>query len=54
MDQNQNYIYSPENMDSPKAQDPTTLVPTNNKAPPSKVGNYTKIGDIWNLKHETR
>ena len=32
----------PENMDSPKAQYPTTAAPSNKKAPPLEGGNRTK------------
>ena len=42
----------PDSMDYPKAQDPTTLVPANNKAPLLEGGNYTKIGGMGYLKHE--
>ena len=38
--------------DSPKAQDPTTLVLANNKPPQLEGGHYTKIGGMWNLKYE--
>ena len=51
MDQNQNSNSSPENMDSPKAQDPTNVVPTKTKDTPSEGGHYMKIDGIWNLKH---
>ena len=40
-------------MDLPKARDPTTLVPPNNKATPLEGGNYTKICGMWTLKHNT-
>ena len=41
-------------MDSPKAQDPTNLVPDNNKAPPLEGRHSTNIVSIWNLNHEIR
>ena len=43
---------SPENKDSQKSQDPNTVVPDKNKAPPLEGVHSTKIGGIWNLKHE--
>ena len=43
MDKNQNSNYSPDNMDSPKAQDSTTVVPANKKALPLEGGNSTKM-----------
>ena len=48
--QNQ-YLYQ-DNMDSQKAQDPTTMVPDNKKDPPLDGGNFKKSGGIWNLKYE--
>ena len=32
--------------------DPTTVVPDNRRAPPFEVWHSTKIGGMWNLKHE--
>ena len=52
MDHNQNSNSSPENMDSPKSQDPTNMVPDKTKDTPLAGGNYMKIGDMWTLKHE--
>ena len=52
MDCIQIYNYSPNNMDSPKSQDPTTVVSSNNKAPPLEGINYPKIGGMQTLKHE--
>ena len=49
---NQNSNYPPDNMDSPQAQCPTTVVPDNNKTIPLEGGNYTKNGYLWTLKHE--
>ena len=44
MDQIQTSNYSPDNMDEPKDQYPTTMILANKKYPPLEVGNYTKIG----------
>ena len=52
MSQKQNS--SPGNMDSLKAHDTDTVVPTNKKSPPLEGGHYMKIGCLWNLKHEIR
>ena len=52
MDQIKISKYSPEKRDSPKAEDPTTVVPANKKAPPLQGGNSMRIGGIWTLKHE--
>ena len=38
---------------SPKAQDLTTVVPSNKRGPPLKGGHYTTVGGMWILKHET-
>ena len=35
--------YSPEQKDSPKAQNPTTVVPANKRDPPLEYGNYKKM-----------
>ena len=48
----QNDTSSPDNMDSPKAQDPTTMVPAIKKAPQLEGRHSTKIGGMWNLKYE--
>ena len=37
---------------SAKDQYPTTVVPSNTKAPPLEGVYSTKIGDMWNLKYE--
>ena len=37
---------------SPKAQDPTTVVPANKRDQPLQDGHYKKIGGMWTLKHE--
>ena len=39
----QNKNYSPEKIYSTKDQEYTTVVPSNNKAPPPEVGNSTKM-----------
>ena len=43
---------SPDKKDSPKVQDPTTLVPANKRDPLMESGCSTKIGGMWDLKHE--
>ena len=48
----QNQHSSPVNMDSPKYQDPDTVVSTNKKYSPLEGGNSTKHCDMWTLKHE--
>ena len=50
----QNQHSSPDNMDSPKAQDHDTVVLANNKTPPLEGEHYMKIGGMWTLKHEIR
>ena len=47
----QNKTSYPDRMNPQKAQDITTVVPDNNKAPLLEVGHYTKFGPIWHLKH---
>ena len=42
MDKNQYYNTSPDNMDSPKSQYNTTVVPVNNKSTPLEGGHSTK------------
>ena len=54
MDQINISILSPNHNDSPKSQDPTTVVPSNRRPPPLSGGNSTKIGGKWYLKHEIR
>ena len=46
------YKYPPYNKDSPKDQDPTTVVPDDNMAPPLEGVHSKKIGGMWTLKHE--
>ena len=41
----------PYKMDSPKAQDTTTVFLANKKSPPFEGAHYTKIGGMWTLKH---
>ena len=43
--------YSPTQKDTSTPPDPTTLVPTNMRAPPLEGGHSTKIGCMWTLKH---
>ena len=39
---------------SSNPQDPTTVFLYNSRATPLDIGHSTKIGGIWNLKHEIR
>ena len=43
---------SPDQKDSPKDQDPTTVVPDNKKDSLLEGRHYTKIGGMWTLKRE--
>ena len=52
MDQIKNSKSSPDKKDSPKDQNPTTVVPDNKKATPLEGGCFTKIGGMWTLKHD--
>ena len=52
MDQIKMSKSSPDKKDSPKAQDTTTVVPANKKSPPLEGENSTKIGGMWDLKHD--
>ena len=52
MDQIKISNYSPDNMDPQKAQDPTTEILYNKKAPPSEGGKYNNNGGMWTVKHE--
>ena len=52
MDQIKFFKYSPDKKDSPKNQDPTTVVLYNTKAIKLEGGRSTKIGGMWTLKHE--
>ena len=52
MDQNQNSNSCPDKMDPPKFQYTATGLLSKNKYPPLESGNSTKIGGVWNLKHE--
>ena len=45
-------LSQPGNMESPKGQDPDTVVRTNMKYPSLEGGNYTKIGGIWALNYD--
>ena len=42
----------PTQKDSPKAQDPTSVVPNNRRAPQLGGGHSKEIGGMWALKHE--
>ena len=50
----QKHNSQPENMYPPKAQDPSTVVPANKKAPLLEGGHSTKIGGMRTLKNEIR
>ena len=52
MDQIKISKYSPDQKDSPKNQDPTTVSPANKRSPPLEGGYSTKISGMWNLKHD--
>ena len=43
---------SPYKKNLPKARDPTTVVPSNKKAPPLEGGHSTKNCGMWNIKHD--
>ena len=45
---------SPEKKYPSKAQDTNTTFPAKKKSPQLEGVYYTKIGGMWNLKHETR
>ena len=46
--------YLPHNMHTPKAQDTSSMFPSNKKDSPLKGRHSMKIGVMWNLKHEIR
>ena len=48
----QNHNSSSDKMDSPKYQNPETMVPAKNKDLPLEGKDYMKIGVMWTLKHE--
>ena len=52
MDHIEIYKSSPDQKYSPKDQDPTTIVPDNNRYPPFEGGHSTKIVSMWTLKHD--
>ena len=43
---------STDNMESQKAQDPETVVPSNKKAPLLESAHSIEHGSMWTLKHE--
>ena len=43
---------SPTQKDTSAPSDPTNIVPTNRRDPPLEGRHFTKIGGMWNLKHE--
>ena len=53
MDQTNNSKLSPSQKDTSTPPNPTTIVLANSRAPPLYRGHFTKIGGMWNLKHET-
>ena len=54
MDQSNISKSSPTHKDTSTPQYITTVVPTNRRAPSLEGGHSTKIGGMWNLKHEIR
>ena len=42
----------PTQNDTSTPPDPNTAVLTNKRAPPLEGGHFTKIGGMWNFKHE--
>ena len=52
MDQIKTLNSSLEKKDLPKAQDTTTLLPTNKRDPPLEGGHSTKIIGMWTIKYE--
>ena len=52
IDQTNNYKLSPAHKDTSNSTKPTTVVPSKRRAPPLDGGHYTKIGGMWNLKHD--
>ena len=52
IDQTNNYKLSPAHKDTSNSTKPTTVVPSNRRAPLLDGGHYTKIGGMWNLKHD--
>ena len=43
---------SKDKVDLPKAQDPDTVLPYNNKSPPLVGVNPIKLCGMWNIKHD--
>ena len=52
MDQTNNSKFSPAQKDTLNPPDPTIVVPDSRRDPPLDGGHTTKIGGMWNLKHE--
>ena len=44
--------YSPDKKYSPKAREPTTVVPSKKKSLPLESGHSTTIGGMWTLKYD--
>ena len=51
-DQTNNSKLSPYQKDTSNDLEPTTVVPANRRDPPLDGGHSTKIGGMWNIKHE--
>ena len=54
MDQTNISKYSPTQKNTSTPPEPTTVVPDNKRPPLLDRGHSTKIGGMWNLKHEIR
>ena len=52
MDQTNISKSSPTQKDTSTHPYPTTVVPTDRRAPPLQGGQSTKIGGMWTIKHE--
>ena len=52
MDQTNNSELSPAQKNTSNPTDPTTVVPANRRDTPLDGGHSTKIGGMWNIKHE--
>ena len=51
-DQINNLKYLPTQKNSPNTLDPTNVLKTSKRAPPLGGGQSTKVGGMWNLKHD--
>ena len=52
IDQTKFFKFSPAQKDESNPQYPTTVVPDNTRDPPLDGGHSSKIGGMWNLKHD--